>query len=98
MPEKKLFWELTLYVAGKTEKSVAASENIRRYCRDHLHDRYTIEIIDLLVHPQMAESDQILAIPTLVRKVPKPVRKIIGDLSNMNKVLKGLDINTTQVK
>jgi circadian clock protein KaiB len=85
-------WELRLYVAGQTTKSVTALANLQRYCEQHLVDRYTLEVIDLLKHPQLAEGDQILAIPTLVRKVPEPIRKIIGDLSNEEKVLVGLDI------
>jgi len=85
-------WELRLYVAGQTTKSVAALANLKRYCEEYLVDRYTLEVIDLLQHPQLAEGDQILAIPTLVRKVPEPIRKIIGDLSNEEKVLVGLDI------
>jgi circadian clock protein KaiB len=71
---------------------VTALANLRRYCEEYLVDRYTLEVIDLLKHPQLAEGDQILAIPTLVRKVPEPIRKIIGDLSNEEKVLVGLDI------
>ena len=85
-------WELRLYVAGQTPKSVAALANLKRYCEQHLLGRYTLEVIDLLKNPQLAEGDQILAIPTLVRKVPEPIRKIIGDLSNEEKVLVGLDI------
>ncbi|RZK21953.1 MAG: circadian clock protein KaiB [Hymenobacter sp.] len=85
-------WELRLYVAGQTTKSVTALANLKRYCEQHLVDCYTLEVIDLLQHPQLAEGDQILAIPTLVRKVPEPIRKIIGDLSNEEKVLVGLDI------
>jgi circadian clock protein KaiB len=85
-------WELRLYVAGKTAKSVAALANLKKYCEEHLKDQYRIEVIDLLVQPQLAEGDQILAIPTLVRKVPEPIRKIIGDLSNEEKVLVGLNI------
>jgi circadian clock protein KaiB len=85
-------WELRLYVAGQTTRSVAALTNLRRYCEQYLANRYTLEVIDLLKHPQLAEGDQILAIPTLVRKVPEPIRKIIGDLSNEEKVLVGLDI------
>ena len=87
-------WELRLYVAGQTAKSVAALANLRRYCEQHLAGRYSLEVIDLLVNPQLAEGDQILAIPTLVRKVPEPIRKIIGDLSNEEKVLVGLDIRS----
>ena len=85
-------WELRLYVAGQTPKSVTALANLRRYCEQHLKGRYKLEVIDLLVHPQLAEGDQILAIPTLVRKVPEPIRKIIGDLSNEERVLVGLDV------
>lgn len=87
-------WELRLYVAGQTAKSVTALANLKKYCEEHLKGRYQLEVIDLLQHPQLAEGDQILAIPTLVRKVPKPIRKIIGDLSNQEKVLVGLDIRT----
>jgi circadian clock protein KaiB len=85
-------WELRLYVAGQTTKSVAALANLKRYCEEYLVGRYTLEVVDLLQNPQLAEGDQILAIPTLVRKVPEPIRKIIGDLSNEEKVLVGLDI------
>jgi circadian clock protein KaiB len=85
-------WELRLYVAGQTPKSVAALTNLKKYCEEHLKGRYQIEVVDLLLHPQLAEGDQILAIPTLVRKVPEPIRKIIGDLSNEERVLVGLDI------
>ena len=90
--EKEKKWELRLYVAGKTEKSVKALANLKRYCEEHLKGQYRIEVIDLLEKPQLAEGDQILAIPTLVRKVPEPIRKIIGDLSNEEKVLVGLNI------
>ena len=85
-------YELRLYIAGKTAKSVTALNNLKKYCEEHLHGRYRIEVIDLLVQPQLAEGDQIFAIPTLVRKVPEPIRKIIGDLSNEEKVLVGLNI------
>ncbi|MHA4807921.1 circadian clock KaiB family protein [Flavitalea flava] len=85
-------WELRLYVAGKTARSVTALQNLKKYCATHLEGKYRIEIVDLLVHPQLAEGDQILAIPTLVRKMPEPIRKIIGDLSNEEKVLVGLNI------
>ena len=85
-------WELRLYVAGKTPKSVTALTNLKKYCETHLKGLYRIEVVDLLVHPQLAEGDQIFAIPTLVRKVPEPIRKIIGDLSNEEKVLVGLNI------
>jgi circadian clock protein KaiB len=89
---KKKKYELRLYVAGNTIRSIAALRNLQRYCEEHLKDQYSIDVIDLLVNPQLAEGDQILAVPTLVRKVPEPVRKIIGDLSNEEKVLVGLDI------
>ncbi len=85
-------YQLRLYIAGKTSRSVTALNNLKRYCEEHLKGQYSIEVIDLLVNPQLAEGDQILAIPTLVKKVPEPVRKIIGDLSNQEKVLVGLDI------
>ncbi|MCX2483548.1 circadian clock KaiB family protein [Pedobacter sp. MR2016-24] len=85
-------WELRLYIAGKTPKSVSALNNLNKYCEEHLQGKYKIEIIDLLLHPQLAEGDQIFAVPTLVRKVPVPIRKIIGDLSNEEKVLVGLNI------
>ena len=85
-------WELMLYIAGQTPKSVLALNNITKYCREHLAGRYSIEIVDLLKNPQLAEGDQIIAIPTLVRKFPEPLRKIIGDLSNEEKVLVGLNI------
>jgi len=85
-------YELRLYIAGKTAKSITALNNLKKYCEEHLKGQYKIEVIDLLVQPQLAEGDQIFAIPTLVRKVPEPIRKIIGDLSNEEKVLVGLDI------
>ena len=85
-------WQLKLYVAGKTPKSVTALRNLKRYCEEHLEGRYKIEVVDLLKKPQLAEGDQIFAVPTLVRKVPVPIRKIIGDLSNEEKVLVGLNI------
>lgn len=88
--EKK--WELRLYIAGQTPKSISALKNITKYCKEHLEDQYRIEVVDLLKNPQLAEGDQICAIPTLVRKVPQPIRKIIGDLSNEEKVLVGLNI------
>ena len=85
-------WELKLYVAGQTAKSVAALENLRRLCETHLAGRYRIDVIDLLVNPKLAAGDQILAVPTLVRKLPVPMRKLIGDLSNEERVLVGLDV------
>ena len=92
--KKGKMYELRLYIAGSTPKCTAALQNMRRYCEQHLKNQYSIEIIDLLQNPQLAEGDQILAVPTLVKKVPEPVRKIIGDLSNEEKVLVGLDIRT----
>lgn len=85
-------WELKLYIAGKTQKSETALRNLKKYCTEHLEGRYKIEVIDLLKKPQLAEGDQIFAVPTLVRRVPVPMRKIIGDLSNEEKVLVGLNI------
>ena len=90
--KKEYKWELRLYIAGNTPKAVTALSNLKKYCEEHLKDQYKIEVIDLLVNPQLAAGDQILAIPTLVRKVPVPIRKIIGDLSNEEKVLVGLNI------
>jgi circadian clock protein KaiB len=91
-------WELRLYIAGQTPKSVLALKNITKYCKEHLAGKYTIEIVDLLKNPQLAEGDQIFAIPTLVRKFPEPLRKIIGDLSNEEKVLVGLNIRPVGIK
>jgi circadian clock protein KaiB len=85
-------WQLRLYVAGQTPKCVAAFANLKKICEEYLTGQYDIEIIDLLQTPALARGDQILAIPTLVRKLPEPVRKIIGDLSNTERVLVGLDI------
>jgi circadian clock protein KaiB len=86
------YYFLRLYVAGHTSKSVTALNNLRRVCETHLLGRYEIEVIDLLQHPRLAAGDQILAIPTLVRRLPAPLKRIIGDLSNTEKVLVGLDI------
>jgi len=85
-------WKLRLYVAGQTPKSITAFANLKNICAEHLEGKYSIEVIDLLVNPQLAKGDQILAVPTLVRKLPEPVKKIIGDLSNTERVLVGLDI------
>jgi len=90
--KKEQLWELRLYVAGQTVKSTTALANLKKYCEKYLEGQYKIEVIDLLITPQLAEGDQIFAIPTLVRKVPQPIRKIIGDLSNEEKVLVGLNI------
>lgn len=86
------FWDLRLYVAGQTPKSMTALANLKKMCEEHLAGRYKIEVIDLVKNPQLARSDQILAIPTLVRRLPEPMRKIIGDLSNEERVLVGLDV------
>lgn len=86
------FWELRLYVAGQTPKSLTAFANLKTICEEHLKGRYRIEVIDLLKKPTLAKGDQILAIPTLVRKLPEPMKKIIGDLSNTERVLVGLDL------
>lgn len=87
-----LFWDLKLYVAGQTPKCITAFSNLKRICEEHLEGRYRIQVVDLLQNPQLAEGDQILAIPTLVRRLPTPLRKIIGDLSNTERVLVGLDL------
>ncbi len=92
MRPKKETWRLRLYVAGQTPKSLAALANLRTLCEERLAGQYTIEVIDLFETPQLAAGDQILAVPTLVRKLPTPVKKIIGDLSNKERVLVGLDI------
>src|SRR5439155_21942637 len=83
---------LRLYIAGQTPRSIAAFANLKRICEEHLAGRYRIEVIDLVQNPQLAAGDQILAVPTLVRRLPEPVRRIIGDLSNAERVLVGLDI------
>ncbi len=86
-------WELRLYVAGQTPKCLTALANLKRICEEHLPGQYQLEVIDLLENPRLAREHQILAIPTLVRKLPEPLRKIIGDLSNKERVLIGLDVN-----
>ena len=85
-------WNLRLYVAGQTPKSIAAFANLKKICEEHLKGKYNIEVIDLMENPKLAKGDQILAIPTLVRKLPEPIRKIIGDLSNTERVLVGLNL------
>ncbi|MGA9390740.1 MAG: circadian clock KaiB family protein [Candidatus Sulfotelmatobacter sp.] len=85
-------WELRLYVAGQTPRSVAAFANLKKICEDHLPGRYNIEVVDLVKHPQLAVGDQILAIPTLVRKLPQPLRKIVGDLRDTERALVGLQL------
>ena len=90
--QKSKVWKLRLYVAGQSPKSILAFANLKKLCEAHLKGRYQIEVIDLLENPQMARGDQIVAVPTLVRKLPEPVRKIIGDLSNSQRALVGLDL------
>jgi len=85
-------WALRLYVAGQTPKSMAAFANLKKLCEEHLAGRYTIEVVDLMKHPQLAAGDQIVAIPTLVRKLPEPLRRIVGDLSNTERALVGLQL------
>jgi circadian clock protein KaiB len=87
-------WQLRLYIAGKTAKSVAALDNLQKLCEEHMPGRYEIEVIDLMENPQLARGDQIVAIPTLVRKLPEPMRKIIGDLSNTERTLVGLQLRS----
>jgi circadian clock protein KaiB len=89
-------FELRLYVAGHTAKSMTALSNLQHLCDTHLAGQYSIEVIDLLKTPQLAAGDQILAVPTLVRRLPEPIKKIIGDLSNEERVLVGLDVKPTQ--
>lgn len=86
------YWELRLYIAGQTPRSVTAFANLKRLCEDHLAGRYTIEVVDLVKHPQLAAGDQIVAIPTLVRKLPEPLRKIVGDLRDTERTLVGLQL------
>ena len=93
---KPQFWNLRLYVAGQTPKSLRAFANLKVLCEEHLKGRYQIEVIDLMENPQLARGDQIVAIPTLVRKLPEPVRKIIGDLSNSVRALVGLDLQKVE--
>jgi len=85
-------WELRLYVAGQTAKSLTAFANLKKICEEHIIGKYHIEVVDLLKNPKLAHGDQILAVPTLVRKLPEPIRKILGDLSNTQRVLVGLDL------
>ena len=92
LAEQEEFWELRLYVAGMTARAMTAFANLKKICEAHVQCKYRIEIVDLLKNPQLAKGDQILAVPTLVRKLPVPVRKIIGDLSNTERVLVGLDL------
>lgn len=92
--QDKEMWDLRLYVAGQSPKSLRAFTNLKKYCEQYLKGQYRIEVIDLLKNPQLAAGDQILAVPTLVRKLPEPIRKIIGDLSNEERTLVGLDVRT----
>jgi circadian clock protein KaiB len=87
-------WNLRLYVAGQTQKSITAFANLKKICEEHLAGKYQIDVIDLLKNPQLAKGDQIIALPTLVRKLPEPIKKIIGDLANTERVLVGLDIRS----
>jgi circadian clock protein KaiB len=91
-------YNLRLYVAGQTLKSITAFANLKRICEEHLSGRYNIEVIDLLEQPQLAAGDQILAVPTLVRRLPEPLKRIIGDLSNVDRLLVGLDLRAGQPK
>lgn len=91
-PRPDKLWQLRLYVAGQTPKSLTAFSNLKKICEEHLSGSYSIEVIDLVEQPRLSKGDQILAIPTLVRKLPQPVRKIIGDLSDTERVLVGLDL------
>jgi circadian clock protein KaiB len=91
-PARAGHYNLRLYVAGQTPKSLAAISNLKKLCEEHLQGMYTIEVIDLLVRPQLAAGDQILAVPTLVRRLPPPIKRIIGNLSDTERVLVGLDI------
>lgn len=86
------FWQLRLYVAGQTPRSVEAFANLKRICEEHLKGRYKIEVVDLLINPTLARGHQILAVPTLVRQLPTPIKKLIGDFSNVDRVLVGLDL------
>lgn len=90
--KKKAQWELKLYVAGQTPRSLTAFENLQRICEEHLRGQYHIQVIDLLENPQLAKGEEIIALPTLVRELPQPIRKIIGDLSNTEHVLVGLNL------
>jgi circadian clock protein KaiB len=89
-------WELRLYVAGQTPKSITAFDNLKRLCEEHLPGRYKIEVIDLVENPKLARDDQIVAIPTLVRKLPDPIRRIIGDLSDAERTLVGLQLRSNR--
>jgi circadian clock protein KaiB len=94
MPDAEEKWRLRLYVAGRSPKCVAALENLKRFCEERMPGQYEIEVVDLLENPRLAKDDQIVAIPTLVRKLPEPLRRIIGDLSNSERMLVGLDLKS----
>jgi len=91
-PDKRPKWQLKLYVAGQTPRSLAAFANLKRICETHLKGAYEIEVVDLFLNPKLAKGDQIVAVPSLVRQLPAPVKKIIGDLANEERVLIGLDL------
>ena len=91
-------WELRLYIAGRTPKSVTAIDNLKRLCEEYLPGRYQIEVIDLIENPQLAAGDQIVAIPTLVRRLPEPLRRIVGDLSNTERTLVGLQLRLAKLE
>jgi circadian clock protein KaiB len=91
-------WNLRLYVAGQTPKSITAFANLKQLCEQHLPGRYQIEIVDLVKQPQLAQNDQIVALPTLVRKLPEPIKRVIGDLSNLERVMVGLDLRMADGK
>lgn len=91
-PNEEYEWKLRLYVAGETQRSLAALANLKKICEEHLANRYSIEVVDLSKRPELAQSDQIVALPTLVRKLPPPIRRIIGDLSNHERVMVGMDL------
>lgn len=95
MTSEPEIWEFRLYVAGQTPKSLKAVENLKRMCEEHLPGRYKIEVIDLHKNPRLAKEDQIVALPTLVRKLPDPLRRVIGDLSNLEKTLVALELRST---
>jgi circadian clock protein KaiB len=90
--EAEVLWELRLYVAGQTPKSLSALINLKRICEEYLPGKYKIEVIDLIQNPKLAKGDQILAVPTLIKRLPAPISKVIGDLSNTERVLVGLDL------
>ena len=96
-PDPEAEWKLRLYVAGQTPKSLTAFANLKRICEEHLAGRYQIEVIDLLKQPELAQMDQIIALPTLVRKLPEPIKRIVGDLSNSERVVVGMNLEKISV-